>query len=55
MQQLIIVGCVDGRHLTCEKCSTNGKSAMKVTGGGKRDFRPTSPGHSPGVGHSLNN
>jgi len=21
----------------------------------EKDFRPTSPGHSPGVGHSINN
>ncbi|GFY86507.1 hypothetical protein Acr_05g0001460 [Actinidia rufa] len=61
------VGYVDGRrHLKCKKWLSNGKNTMKVTGGGKavegksevehaEDFRPTAPGHSPGIGHSLNN
>ncbi|XP_047312777.1 precursor of CEP6-like [Impatiens glandulifera] len=64
------VVCIQGRHLKhnlCKKCSKNlreshvAKRAKSVaigtsTGVGYvQDFRPTAPGHSPGVGHSLNN
>ncbi|KAJ7952883.1 Precursor of CEP3 [Quillaja saponaria] len=61
---------VEGRHLKksgfCRKCSksymnarahgsnTNQERTSKVEYG-VDDFRPTEPGHSPGVGHSFKN
>ncbi|BAT75567.1 hypothetical protein VIGAN_01344400 [Vigna angularis var. angularis] len=58
------------RSPLCEECSKpqnhtmsgDGKSDDVVHQEGSRrveyevdDFRPTTPGHSPGVGHSINN
>lgn len=58
------------KHRLCKKCmSRDTKDDLKGAGvaGGKRtggersskayveDFRPTTPGHSPGVGHSITN
>ncbi|KAJ0097105.1 hypothetical protein Patl1_28742 [Pistacia atlantica] len=55
----------------CKKCSKHVKNTLSVQKGGVQatdssqektskaeyvdDFRPTTPGHSPGVGHSINN
>ncbi|KAJ6366900.1 hypothetical protein OIU77_003308 [Salix suchowensis] len=55
----------------CRKCSTNNDNSVNVPENGNHgladgqektskvnyveDFRPTEPGHSPGVGHSVNN
>lgn len=55
----------------CKKCSTNNDNSQNVPENGNHgltagqeqtskvkyvdDFRPTEPGHSPGVGHSVNN
>ncbi|KAL0377733.1 UNVERIFIED_CONTAM: Precursor of CEP8 [Sesamum radiatum] len=60
---------VEGRHLKCRKCSKghHKKSLRVINVGGKHggtgtqmskaenvdDFRPTVPGHSPGIGHSV--
>ncbi|RDX66683.1 hypothetical protein CR513_54524, partial [Mucuna pruriens] len=59
------------RSRLCKECSKPQKNTMSVAAhasdhgvhqeGSRRvefevdDFRPTSPGHSPGVGHSINN
>ncbi|CAI0375446.1 unnamed protein product [Linum tenue] len=59
--------CVEGRHLRRPRNShhnhpTSVKSGAAAGGGVERkmdynvdDFRPTMRGHSPGVGHSINN
>ncbi|CAL1408703.1 unnamed protein product [Linum trigynum] len=63
--------CVQGRHLRppavsdpSTKVSSEllGGKVVAAAGGVERkmdynvdDFRPTTPGHSPGVGHSINN
>ena len=64
-QQSVFV--VEGRHLRSTLCEnhTSGGDGMSddvVHEEGSRrveyevdDFRPTTPGHSPGVGHSINN
>ncbi|KAJ6907492.1 hypothetical protein NC651_018029 [Populus alba x Populus x berolinensis] len=55
----------------CKKCSKNNDNSQNVPENGNHslaagqeqtskakyvdDFRPTEPGHSPGVGHSVNN
>ena len=59
------------RSALCKKCLRHDQTTVRVTEGGKApsglpqtraskmehidDFRPTSPGHSPGVGHSIHN
>ncbi|KAK7346535.1 hypothetical protein VNO80_21056 [Phaseolus coccineus] len=58
------------RSPLCEECSKHQNNSMSGDGisdhevqqeGSRRveyevdDFRPTTPGHSPGVGHSINN
>lgn len=65
-QQIVFV---HGRNL-CRNCSKSRESFTSIAtttttrdeGKSSRrveyevdDFRPTSPGHSPGVGHSINN
>jgi len=64
LQQEVVI--VQGRHLRsrlCRDCSKphkrsiahhEGKSSRRVEYE-VDDFRPTSPGHSPGVGHSIHN
>ncbi|CAI0429737.1 unnamed protein product [Linum tenue] len=59
--------CVEGRHLRRPRNShhnhpTSVKRKVAADGGVERkmdynvdDFRPTMRGHSPGVGHSINN
>ncbi|CAI0554066.1 unnamed protein product [Linum tenue] len=61
--------CVQGRHLRPPAVSDpSTKVSSELLGGttaaggvGRKmdynvdDFRPTTPGHSPGVGHSINN
>lgn len=61
------IAFVNGRHLKCRKCSKghhrNSSKGGKRGGGSAaeqaskveyvEDFRPTAPGHSPGIGHSV--
>ncbi|KAG2724486.1 hypothetical protein I3760_01G020000 [Carya illinoinensis] len=59
--------CVEGRHLKsemCKKCSILQTGENALTRANKliskvvefvNDFQPTAPGHSPGIGHSINN
>ncbi|KAH7846545.1 hypothetical protein Vadar_015201 [Vaccinium darrowii] len=65
------VGARHLKHRLCKKCRSGGtRNGLKAAGaaggkltGGERlskmkyveDFRPTAPGHSPGVGHSITN
>ena len=60
-------GCVEGRHLRSKMCRKCSKEKYNLKGGAKSSkeinssikvevveaFRPTAPGHSPGVGHSI--
>ncbi|KAK1307749.1 hypothetical protein QJS10_CPA09g00280 [Acorus calamus] len=43
-------------QVECAKCAVaqekNSESEPSID---KQDFRPTAPGHSPGIGHSLKN
>ena len=59
------------RSAMCKKCSRHRQTSLRATEAGEapsglpqmrtskmehiEDFRPTSPGHSPGVGHSIHN
>ncbi|KAL0450321.1 UNVERIFIED_CONTAM: Precursor of CEP8 [Sesamum latifolium] len=59
----------EGRHLKCRKCSKgHHKNSLRIINVGSKDggagtqmskaenvddFRPTVPGHSPGIGHSV--
>lgn len=55
----------EGRHLKLDKTSTTRKSMNRSSDDHPSiqtsqehdidDFRPTAPGHSPGVGHSIHN
>ncbi|KAK9096885.1 hypothetical protein Sjap_022382 [Stephania japonica] len=51
--------CVEGRQLKSEKqnpkLSNNGGGSMISTNaeGHQEDYRPTMPGHSPGIGHHI--
>lgn len=49
--------CAEGRRLKSKKCSKDkqGGSAQMPppTHRNVDEFRPTAPGHSPGIGHSL--
>ncbi|CAN1343673.1 Precursor of CEP8 [Linum perenne] len=62
------LSCVEGRHLRHRPSRNTNHQQHRLAaidvGGGKKvkkmdynvdDFRPTAPGHSPGVGHSINN
>lgn len=62
------VNVVEGRKLRSRSCKECSKKTMNVVVARKThddrssrrvfevdDFRPTAPGHSPGVGHSINN
>ncbi|OVA15777.1 hypothetical protein BVC80_1825g9 [Macleaya cordata] len=53
--------CSSSHHLNSNKVvrenneRNGGQRAVKPMGGEVEAFRPTTPGHSPGVGHSLKN
>lgn len=63
------IGCVHGRCLKCKRCRRCPVKAERIKRGGKvpyveigtskvatlEDFRPTTPGHSPGAGHAIRN
>lgn len=65
----VYVECRHLKATRCKKCSKlisapprvhqksagNGQQFMTNKAELPQDFRPTSPGHSPGVGHHINN